>query len=972
MILRVAWKQWREQRLPAGLLLVLGALVVLVPLPRAFQPVDLATVVFTATCVAAACGVVCGVLSLAGEQEGRARAFLDRLAPSRLAVWFARALAGVAITQAHALLLAGAFCCAWGGLGLGDVSRRCWVIPLYALVAFGLGACAAVLTRTVLGGLAVAGTLAAGSVFAGQFLIREDFLEEPRAGELLAGAVVAVGAVLASGLVHCWVDVRRAARASGPPAFLRGPRLAAARRWLWLGWRCSWPVLALFVLGVVAGALPLPGLLSWPALTLAGGLVIGSGLLEKRRGWEWLREQRLTRERGWLPGTLPRLVVAATFAGLVLAGAWSLGDKVVVGESSLGGKPSFLERTLGLKEVWVVGSRDPVGLPGNAAVFLTLWVLAGFSVGRLGVLCFTSRGVALGVGLPASLVLAGVWVPSMLNQGLAWWQALTPCALLLAACLLLDWGGDTLARRGKVSVVAACLSAALAWAGGVFRYRATEIADVGEPFAVAAFAEAVTPPEQDRAAQLLVQAAREYNLATIAVTRRLGRPEATPALPEMGLGPGGGGGDRAKQLRDSASFWEWRALYRLQLEEVSARGWPDGAAKLERWVEQVGEGGWVRHLKALGDLRRQIRRGSYLEDGPAGFGGYTLEIDGQTLRGSAADDARGTAQLLRARALLLQARGQLRPALDCHVAILTLSRSLSTRDTLGWLVANALQGVASAGLEGWAQAARQEGLLLQALQGLNGQEDALATPLDLVRGEYLSYAHVRSSDWAVPYDDARLDERRGGWKRELYRLARLAPWERERERRWLNRAYKGLVEEARLPTWEEAPPRDRKGPTHPLEPWALPLRSLRTVHCHCLCRLRALRLQLALAVYQARNGRPAARLEDLTPDLLEKVPADPWSGKPFGYRVSKGEIIPGGGAPYWNELLSVMDSFRWLPLPGAPGTPWMAAVPVPPSEPHRWVAPGRGVIWSAGEDRRDDGGMDDAQDRIFLVPPLAR
>src|SRR5262249_26642302 len=171
----------------------------------------------------------------------------------------------------------------------------------------------------------------------------------------------------------------------------------------------------------------------------------------------------------------------------------------------------------------------------------------------------------------------------------------------------------------------------------------------------------------------------------------------------------------------------------------------------------------------------------------------------------------------------------------------------------------------------------------------------------------------------------------GGWKREIYRLARLAPWERERERRCLNRTWKDLVEEARLPTWEEAPPRDRKGPTHPGERLALARGALRPAHCHCLCRLRALRLQLALAVYQVRHGRPAARLEDLIPDLLEKVPADPWSGKPFGYRVSRGEtiLITGlaHGDLHWHERLAVMDVFRWLPLAGGAGTPRMHGVP---------------------------------------------
>src|SRR5262249_23506047 len=158
-----------------------------------------------ATLFAAAGGLVWGVLSLAGEQEGRARAFLDRLAPSRLSVWFARVLVGVALTLAPALLLAGTFWFVLGELPQSDAPRRCWAIPLYALVGFGLGACTAVLTRKVPVALVSGGALATGTVFAGHLLIRQNFLTEPSVGELIAGAVVATVAVLASGMVHCWV-----------------------------------------------------------------------------------------------------------------------------------------------------------------------------------------------------------------------------------------------------------------------------------------------------------------------------------------------------------------------------------------------------------------------------------------------------------------------------------------------------------------------------------------------------------------------------------------------------------------------------------------------------------------------------------------------------------------------------------------------------------------------------------------------
>jgi hypothetical protein len=970
MILRIVWKQWREQRLQAGLLLAFGIALVLVmrfAQPRSW---DAPLAVFFLTFVAAACGMVCGVFSLADEQEGQDWAFLARLAPCWMVIWLARILAGAAITLGQALLLAVAASCAWTG-----AAPWCWVIPLYALIAFGWGAFVAVLTGPTQAFL-IGGALTLGSVFGGQAVVRESFLGEPDAREAIAVVVVAAGTILASGLVYCWVDLQRSLQVSWPPAFLGSPRLAAEWRWLWLEGRRYRPVLVFLALGFVLGALrPLHGLLFWPLVTLVGGLVIGSALLERRQGWQFLVEQRFTSGTSWIPGTLPRIVVAASFAGLVLAAAWAQEEKV--GPSRSWEKQSFLERTLQVREEWIVGSEGRAGLPGNAGLFLTLWLLTGFSVARLAALCFERRWLAIGVCLPASLVLAGIWVPSLVHQGLAWWQALAPCGILLLGCLLLEGGSRTLTGKGKVLVAGACLSMALVWIGGVLWHRATEIIDVGEPFVE------TDAPQQSGAEQQFVRAAREYRLVTIAVTRRLGRPETIP----LGVFE-----DRAKQLQDSDSFWDWLALYQLQLDEVTHTRWPNRAAKLERWMEEVCEGDWVRLLEALGGMDRAPRAGGP-EGGLDGFDSYTYEIDGQTCTGIYPQDAREMTQLLQARALLLQARGRLRPALDDYALMLKLSRHLSRRGTwLDWVLGLAIGEVACVGLEGWARVVREEGLLLRPLRELQGQEEALSL-LDPVRDQYRLHVQLPPSASAALYGEKPEDAR---WKRELYHLACLAPWERERERRFRNRVYRDMAEVIQRPTWEEAPPQDRKGPRHPLDTAVESVEKLRMAQCRSFCRLGALRLQLALAAYRARNGRPAERIEDLGADLLEKVPLDPYSGKPFGYRVSKGERIRIAEVlQHWRGQLAVMDAFRWAPLPGAPAAPWMVVLPViwttaagplmgslldQPGvavgdhfmqaffEPHRWVAPGRGVLWSVGEDRRDDGGRDEQVDNIFLVP----
>ena len=133
-----------------------------------------------------------------------------------------------------------------------------------------------------------------------------------------------------------------------------------------------------------------------------------------------------------------------------------------------------------------------------------------------------------------------------------------------------------------------------------------------------------------------------------------------------------------------------------------------------------------------------------------------------------------------------------------------------------------------------------------------------------------------------------------------------------------------------------------------------------------------MRIALALRWYQAENGRPADKLDDLVPKYLPAVPDDPFQkGQPFHYRLSKGEKIvwplgePGG------------PPMPPMPPGGPPPQPAPAPAPLLPP-PSVEVPPGQGVLWSVGPDGRDDGGVRQAntkgytlpgEDVIFLVPP---
>jgi hypothetical protein len=118
-----------------------------------------------------------------------------------------------------------------------------------------------------------------------------------------------------------------------------------------------------------------------------------------------------------------------------------------------------------------------------------------------------------------------------------------------------------------------------------------------------------------------------------------------------------------------------------------------------------------------------------------------------------------------------------------------------------------------------------------------------------------------------------------------------------------------------------------------------------------LCRVAA--LQVALRLYQAEEGRPAEKLDELVPKYLRAIPADPYDGQPFRYRLSKGETLDWPPDGY-------MFGFG------------------PPPEPRK-VPAGQGILWSVGEDRQDGGGrvqewghpssvVRGPEDRLALVP----
>jgi hypothetical protein len=138
--------------------------------------------------------------------------------------------------------------------------------------------------------------------------------------------------------------------------------------------------------------------------------------------------------------------------------------------------------------------------------------------------------------------------------------------------------------------------------------------------------------------------------------------------------------------------------------------------------------------------------------------------------------------------------------------------------------------------------------------------------------------------------------------------------------------------------------------------WVFEYHSLQRDRPQTLARLRAAQLMVALRLYQSEKGKAPATLDALVPEYLPEVPADPYDGRPFRYRLSAGERVE------W----PADDSGHIVP----------AGALRREESPTRRVAAGQGVLWCVGEDCRDDGGRRQrraatcrpGEDQVFLVP----
>jgi hypothetical protein len=968
MILTLAWKEYREQRAVWVTMVVVGALLLTV-LPAVTEPGERMLYVIALLAVAATAGLVSGAMLLAGEAESGTLTYLDTQPALRPPIWRAKVVAGALLCLPQGLALAGV------AVSLrvlpAAVPAEAWfaVVPAVTLEGFAWGLFGSALCRNVLSAVGV-----------GLLPLALNWLLGPPSWPLTAPTVVTraflvVAALCLSAVIFCGADLQRRSSPRVRTRPVRRPRPAGPavssswRALLWLSARQGRrQVLVLCGLAVLVGLfLPGGGWPLWLGATLFVGVLCGTGTFAAEQdtgAHRFLASQRLPLGRLWgirlgFWAAAALVITLLMVLGLVLGGTSAEMNQV--------GGPAR-----GQGRAWVHPFFAPEWVPTGLWYFPAAGLVSGFAIAQLFTLLWRKGIVTVVLSVLVSAGVLTVWLPSLVSGGLPAWQfLLVPLLLLIAGRLLVrDWLCERLfTARSPLILALAGVLAALATAAAL-AFRAVEVPDAGLPFDVKEFEAGLPPPEQNAAGMQLRQALSRMAEVEKLVTAKLEPPEDGPGVrPPANLSSALG---KYRELLDRVRERGWAS----RLRDLSPQAAPGRGAELEPWLDEMFRGDWAADLGAAARLPLGV-----LQDPRHVTTGQPLP---------AAEQGELAARLLTARALQLQARGESRAALEQLAVVLALSRQLRHK-AVTWSYRGGLlaEQTALEGLDRWLeQLGRKPDLLRSALEELNHHEAAVPPLTDAVKADYLL---VRNGLFTPP--QLTHGHGWGGGPEERFTaeavaLAQQTPWEKERTQRIVNAVFAGWLRGAEAAYGEVAPtlterwdgwhrgwtwaslrgwlpPCDpARGPTREemaelldgswlglLEGSAPGLR-LQPLATSQSCRLRGHRLILALALYQAEQGKPAAALADLVPRYLPELPADPFSGEPFRYRVSAGEQV------------------RWRQAPRE----W--------EQEFRAVPAGQGIVWGVGPDQIDNGGKAQGDggslsirgreqrglDVIFLVP----
>jgi hypothetical protein len=963
MIRAICWKEWREQRIVIASVLAFGALALVLTAqftdespggtladggggPRELMAVALAYLA----------GAVAGAILLADEKEVGTLEFLDSLPTRRRAVWVAKMTAGLffAIGQSVLLaLLAVRLGCFDRTIGAGPFGV---LVGLVGLLAFAWGAFGGGLARSTLGAV-FQGSIAA--ILAGAFLavpftlfFGQRGMGRPFGLPLLAFYCcwVVVG-LLGSAAFFTTPDRQRAPRQhrSSPDreTFTHKPWLAGSRALVWLTLRQAvFVAMGTAAVGVLVGVGMLaPDVLMlfvWPEATLALGVLAGVTAVgeEQVRGVaRFWAERRLPLGRMWLVKTLAHF-------SLAVAGSLILFGFIYAASPT----PVFRSRLVHelRPELWR---------------FLFLGLVYGFVVGHLAGMIFRKTIVAGLVATVVAATLAGLVLPSLIGGGAAAWQIWGPAAILLLTdrLLLYPWATDRIATRGPLVRVIGGGIAAVAALGIGLAYRVVEVADVPDRLAESGYQESLPIKDVNQGSLATKAAAAQFHQAA----------QDAVALYRSPRGGGGGGGNGRRPV----TFGEPSD----PLGRAARTGWTTYTEEaLGPWLDAVFAGKWVESLDDLANkpigMYEDPRDLDYFSppDNFVYLRDMILAVRARGLQRQSAGDPATYPRLLR-NGLAAVRTGRNRGG------VLAVSFSLDCEEAL------------FSGLTEWAD--RLDGrpdLLRQVVTELGRHETEMPTGTDdafWAEQVLLRNTMERVASWLPRILDPRPNALEGtspqvDAEANLVAFAWNVPWERARRERLLRVETNKIVDLRQLSRihgpvrWQQIFDRTAE---------------LAAADEAALTRRRLVHVAMALRLYRAENGGPAPTLSALVPDYIPTLVTDPYTGRAFGYRVSAGERIatgsvlmprdafitagfaasiahPVGGL---NGIWAVFRDtgpprFRGAGLFG-PTVPTFTAVP-----------PGYGVLWSAGPDGQDDGGLRTGprgnalgagDDSIVLIPP---
>jgi len=932
------WKEYRQQR--AFWLVIVGlALLLVVSLgetmgrgsgwevfqDRQVRPILSSLVVI----LVMVHGLAAGALLLAGDKDDGVLVFLDSLTGRRGPLFARKVVAGVLLTLSQSLVLAGL------AFGLGFGSYEMFYLPLWGLDCLVWGFLAGALCRTALTAILV-GIVLLGASWPLVFTVGlsvlwlcqnlpwylgwdPDWRDHrgnigPVEGPLFMIALrttVGLAAGFVAWRVYCRDDFSRQ-----PGSWRLKDKLLSVlpADWgvlLWLVYRQGRRVLLVCVAGVVLLAFavhPAP-LIVWTFGTLFLGLACGLAAFapDQNAGSRFLGAQRFPPGRVW--------TVKVLFWGAVICGLTAL---------------AWLAATLGFNSPdpgdWIGQAMRAENGPGrhayfpvaigNPALFLALWPLYGFCFGQFFAQALHRPIFAIVLAVFLSPLIAALWVPSLLAGGVPVWQVLIIPAILLLTSRLAQWpwvSGRLGTWRPLLGIAGAFALMALSLAG-CFWYRVVQLPDVGEPFDVKAFQASLPSTQQNKAGRLIQRAAEDMVQQRDALADALRSPNEPNEL-----------------MAKRREWW---------LNRVLTDGWSKkDDEEIGGWLDRLFQGDWAKEAQeapkfALG----MVRDPRFTDPTAGGQGDYQHYLD--------------LARLFVIRALQLQGKGDSRGALDDLETALALSRQVanyaSDRLTMDW--GYRMEDIALGGLQTWLQkVGPDKELLHDAQEVLRQHRKDSPAPANSIKATYLVYlkngpesSRVRTGiDWV-------LDTAYG------------APWEKERQSRIVHAVVKGQLEAVKEPVvknrnlwWDEnfpdrrlfnrdqwydmllrwdaaingLPPKDGPGSEISARQWGEWVRECEPIHSqihsHLFLDLRlivehrrqtaldAAELVTAVARYQAEHGRPPAKLDELVPAFLAKVPMDPSTGKPFSYAISKGEEIDRG----WIDPLRLApgQAYFWSP-----------------------------------------------------------